>query len=220
MTDLACDWTLDGTPQVRLVSGKPAKVAVSLGKHLINATTVDGIDNIETIVEASRPQQEILKLDLNAVRADRLASAGPARLHSAIIGGLPTNAHPPLPPPPSKPKPPASPIRVSGKVQQEPETPAAPIRVGGNVVAPNLIKATRPVYPPLAKLARAQGTVKLEATISKDGTIENLHLLSGPPLLVQAAMEAVQQWQYKPTIVNGEPVEVLTTIDVNFSLSN
>jgi len=83
----------------------------------------------------------------------------------------------------------------------------------------NLIKQPKPVYPPLAKAARVQGTVKFQATISKDGTIENLQLLSGPPLLVQAAMQAVQQWQYKPTLLNGDPVEVITTIDVNFTLS-
>jgi protein TonB len=83
----------------------------------------------------------------------------------------------------------------------------------------NLIKQPKPVYPPLAKAARVQGTVKFQATISKDGTIQNLQLLGGPPLLVQAAMQAVEQWQYKPTLLNGEPVEVITTIDVNFTLS-
>ena len=93
------------------------------------------------------------------------------------------------------------------------------IRVGGQVQAANLLRQTRPVYPPLAKAARVQGTVKFEATIGKDGTIQNLHLISGPPLLVQAAQQAVAQWQYKPTLLNGEPVEVLTTIDVNFTLS-
>jgi len=99
------------------------------------------------------------------------------------------------------------------------KAPTAPIRVGGNVTAANIIKQTKPVYPPLAKAARVQGTVKFQATISKDGTIQNLQLLGGPPLLVQAAMQAVQQWQYKPTLLNGDPVEVITTIDVNFTLS-
>jgi protein TonB len=69
-------------------------------------------------------------------------------------------------------------------------------------------------------MARQQGTVKFEATISKDGSIINLAVVSGPPLLIPAAMEAVKQWKYRPTLLNGEPVEVLTTIDVNFSLSN
>ena len=62
--------------------------------------------------------------------------------------------------------------------------------------------------------------MKFEAMISKEGTIEELKVVSGPPLLIQAAQDAVKQWRYKPTILNGEPVEVQTTIDVNFSLSN
>ncbi len=93
------------------------------------------------------------------------------------------------------------------------------MRVGGNVQQANLIRQPKPLYPPLAKAARVQGTVKFQATISKEGTIQNLQLLSGPPLLVQAAMQAVKQWVYKPTLLNGEPVEVITTIDVNFTLS-
>jgi protein TonB len=120
-----------------------------------------------------------------------------------VLSGM-LGAPPPPPPPPPKPKP-----VVNDK----------PIRVGGNVTAANLLRQVRPVYPPLAKAARVQGTVKFEAVIAKDGTIQNLHLVSGPPLLVQAALQAVQQWQYKPTLLNNEPVEVITTIDVNFTLS-
>lgn len=93
------------------------------------------------------------------------------------------------------------------------------IRVGAQVQAANLINQVRPEYPPLAKQARVQGTVTFGVTIAKDGTISNLNLIGGPPLLVQAAMQAVQQWQYKPTLLNGQPVEVVTTIDVNFTLS-
>jgi len=84
----------------------------------------------------------------------------------------------------------------------------------------NLINPVKPIYPPLAKMARQQGTVKFEAMISKEGTIEELKVVSGPPLLIQAATDAVKQWRYRPTVLNGEPVEVQTTIDVNFSLSN
>ena len=80
-----------------------------------------------------------------------------------------------------------------------PPKPTGPAKIGGNVVAANLINPVKPVYPPLAKMARQQGTVKFEATISKEGTIEDLKLISGPPLLVQAAMEAVKQWRYRPT---------------------
>ncbi len=82
-----------------------------------------------------------------------------------------------------------------------------------------LIYQPKPVYPPLAKQARIQGTVKFTAIIGRDGTIQNLTLISGHPLLVQAATEAVKQWRYKPTLLNGEPVEVVTQIDVNFTLS-
>jgi protein TonB len=82
-----------------------------------------------------------------------------------------------------------------------------------------LINQTRPVYPPLARQARIQGTVKLTAIIAKDGTIEKLEVLSGHPLLIPAALQAVKEWRYKPTLLNGEPVEVVTQVDVNFTLS-
>jgi protein TonB len=91
--------------------------------------------------------------------------------------------------------------------------------VGGNVQAARLVNQPRPVYPPLARQARIQGTVRFNAIIGKDGRIENLTLVSGHPLLVPAATEAVKQWVYKPTLLNGEPVEVVTQIDVNFTLS-
>jgi protein TonB len=82
-----------------------------------------------------------------------------------------------------------------------------------------LVSQPRPVYPPLAKQARIQGVVRFTAIIGRDGTIQNLTLVSGHPLLVSAAQEAVKQWRYKPTLLNGEPVEVVTQIDVNFTLN-
>ena len=91
--------------------------------------------------------------------------------------------------------------------------------MGGQVQAANLIKKVTPSYPPLAKQARIQGTVRFTAIIGKDGTIQNLQLVSGHPMLVPSATEAVKQWVYKPTLLNGEPVEVITQIDVNFTLS-
>ena len=98
--------------------------------------------------------------------------------------------------------------------------PPGAVSVPGNVQAANLINAAKPIYPPLAKMARQQGTVSFEATIATDGTMADLKVVSGPPLLIPAALEAVKQWVYKPTMLNGSPVEVVTTIDVNFSLSN
>ena len=112
-----------------------------------------------------------------------------------IIGGVGTA------PPPPKPK------------------QTGPVRVGGNVQAARLVNRVQPVYPPLARQTRISGTVRLHAIISKDGTIRELEVLSGHPLLQQAALDAVRQWRYQPTLLNGEPVEVDTTIDVIFSLN-
>ncbi len=100
------------------------------------------------------------------------------------------------------------------------QAPPERIRVGGNVQAANLIKKVTPVYPPLAKQARVQGTVRFTVIISKEGKIINIQLVAGHPLLVPSATEAVQQWEYKPTLLNGNPVEVITQIDVNYTLSD
>src|SRR5271170_6068247 len=112
-----------------------------------------------------------------------------------IIGGI--GGGPPPPPPPKANK---------------------PLRVGGNVQQANLLRQVQPVYPPIAKTAHISGTVVLHAIISKDGTIEQLEYVSGPPLLMKSAMDAVHQWRYKPTQLNGEPVEVDTTVSVVFTL--
>ena len=82
----------------------------------------------------------------------------------------------------------------------------------------NLVYKVQPVYPPLARAARIQGTVMLRAIISRTGTIENLQVISGHPLLVRAATDAVLQWRYRPYVLNGDPVEVETQVTVNFSL--
>lgn len=119
--------------------------------------------------------------------------ASPGGVIGGVLGGIPSSAPPP---------------------------PAAPgtIRVGGNVQEHNLIKRVDPVYPPLAIKAKIQGVVRFNVIIAKDGTIRNMQLMSGHPLLVPAAQEAVRQWAYRPTLLNGNPVEVQTSVDVNFSL--
>ena len=106
-----------------------------------------------------------------------------------------------------------------GQVSHEQEAPSKPIRIGGNIMKVRLVRQVRPQYPPLARQARIQGTVKLSAVISKDGSIQKLVVMSGHPLLVPSAMAAVKKWRYKPTLLYGEAVEVLTNIDVNFTLS-
>jgi TonB family protein len=95
----------------------------------------------------------------------------------------------------------------------------ARIKVGGAVTAAKIRNRVNPVYPPLARQTRIQGTVRLHVILSKDGAVQQLEVISGHPLLVQSAMDAVRQWKYQPTLLNGEPVEVDTTIDVIYSLN-
>ncbi len=93
------------------------------------------------------------------------------------------------------------------------------ITVGGQVQAAHLVNKVQPSYPPLARQTRISGTVKLHAIIGKNGVVEQLQVVSGHPLLVQSALDAVRQWRYQPTLLNGDPVEVDTEIDVIFSLA-
>ena len=106
---------------------------------------------------------------------------------------------------------PSAVMGADGKVQR--------IRVGGNVQAANVIYNPKPDYPPLAKEQRIQGKVRLNVVIGKDGTVQDLQVASGDPALAPSALEAVRQWRYKPTLLNGNPVEVVTVIDVNYTLS-
>ena len=126
---------------------------------------------------------------------------------SRVLEGFAKNSQqgfvPPTPPPPSA-------------VQAE--THVGPVRRGGDVQNANLVYQVKPDYPHLARVARIQGAVILEAIIDREGRVENLQVLSGHPLLIQAARDAVQQWRYRPTLLNGEPIEVLTQVTVNFSL--
>jgi len=92
------------------------------------------------------------------------------------------------------------------------------IRISAGVAAGNLIRKTVPEYPQIAKTARVSGTVVLQATISKKGTIEDLQYVGGPAMLKDAAMKAVKMWRYKPYLLNNEPVETETTVNVIFAL--
>jgi protein TonB len=113
----------------------------------------------------------------------------------------------------AQPQPPAPVVK-----QAAPPAPPKRIRLGGIVEQSKLISGPRPVYPPLARQARIEGTVRLEAVISRDGTILNLRAVSGHPLLIPAALAAVRQWVFRPTSLNGDPVEVATEIEVHFTL--
>jgi protein TonB len=114
-----------------------------------------------------------------------------------VIGSI-GSAPPPPPPPPPK--------------------PVGITKVSSGVMQGNLIRKVDPPYPNMARIAHIQGDVVLQATISKQGTIENLRGVSGHPILIQAAMEAVRQWRYRPYELNNEPVEVETTVTVRFHM--
>jgi protein TonB len=98
------------------------------------------------------------------------------------------------------------------------QPPSAPLKVSEGVQMAMLVRKVIPEYPPLARSARISGVVRLIGTIGKDGTIRDLQLVSGHPLLSRAALEAVRQWIYRPTLLNGNPVEVIAPIEVNFTL--
>jgi periplasmic protein TonB len=107
-----------------------------------------------------------------------------------------------------------TPVQSAGK-----PTGTGPLKVSEGVEGAKLIFSPHPVYPQLAKTIHSQGVVKLEAIIAADGSIRNLTAVSGPPLLIDAALNAVRQWRYNPTLLNGVAVEVLTEIDITFTLN-
>jgi len=114
----------------------------------------------------------------------------------------------PLAPPPQAQAPVAAPVAQPANV-----------RVGGKVQEPKLLRRVDAAYPPMARQARVNGVVRLQATIGKDGKVKKIEVLSGPPLLRQSAIDAVQKWVYSPSLLNGAPIEATTDVDVNFNLN-
>ncbi len=108
---------------------------------------------------------------------------------------------------------------TGGGMPPPPKPTQQRVRIGGNVQAAKMVRQIQPMYPQIAKTAHVQGTVILHAIIAKDGSVQELQYVSGPALLMRSAMDAVRQWKYQPTLLNGEPVEVDTTISVVFTLS-
>jgi periplasmic protein TonB len=107
-----------------------------------------------------------------------------------------------------------------GLAPPPPPKPTEPERIGGNVMAARIINKVTPAYPQIARMAHVSGTVVLHAIIAEDGTIQQLSVISGPALLRQAALDAVRQWRYQPTTLNGQAVKVDTTVDVVFDLGD
>jgi len=151
--------------------------------------------------DAKLPQQQRASIALEGDAPPSIGVYVPGAVGPA--GALPIIT-PTLPPPP--------------KPETHPATQTTPIRVASTVQMAKLIRKVIPEYPILARTSRVSGVVHLVGTIAKDGTIRNLQLVDGNPLLTRAALDAVAQWVYEPTLLNGQPVEVIAPIEVNFTL--
>jgi protein TonB len=130
----------------------------------------------------------------------------PGCMPTGVIGSI-TGSGPAVPPPPPP-------------VVEKPKAvvPETPIQVVSELQAAKLIHKVTPVYPAMARNVRVSGVVEIEAIIAKDGSMRSLRVLTGHPLLINAAVDAVKQWRYRPTLLQGQPVEVITRIQVNFTL--
>jgi protein TonB len=124
----------------------------------------------------------------------------PGGVIDGVVGGIAEVMPPPPPPPP-------------------PAAPRPPVRAGGQIQAPALVKRVAPAYPPLAVTAQVQGVVILEATVGRDGRVEDVTVLRSVPLLDKAAIEAVRQWEYAPLLLNGKAERFVLSVTVSFSLS-
>lgn len=174
----------------------------------------------EALVAPTAVPREIAKIIETPIEAPVGVIGGvpggvPGGYVGGVLGGiLASNAAgnaaelaPVAPPPPPPPPPP------------KPMAPARPVRVGGMVQEPRVLSMVPPVYPKLASTARVSGTVVLEATLTEQGTVEEIKVISGHPLLVEAAIAALKQWRYEPTFLNGIPVSVILTAKLHFMRS-
>ena len=153
-------------------------------------------------------------------RVEATASAPASRaITPANISAPPPPAFKPATPAPA-PAQPAAQQPAAQQVAQPQSGVEQPSRVGGKVTPPRVIRKIDPVYPQMARQARVGGTVRLQATVGKDGRVKKVEVLSGPPLLRQAAADAVQKWVYTPSTLNGTPIEANTQVDIGFNLAN
>jgi TonB family protein len=155
-----------------------------------------------TLLKIMRDTQEQIKKEhpeLDAANDPRPDFGGPPHLQGGVMGGIPAGAVPPPPPPGGRP------MRITK---------------GGDVAAATATNKVAPVYPELARQARVEGTVRLHTVIDTDGSVIEVSYVSGPAMLVQAAIDAVKQWRFRPTILNGGPVQVECVLEINFRLGN
>jgi len=191
----------------------PLSTPVSLGQPLGEPPATNSHVGANTAAPSSAPviilrPSPRLPLGMPLVRDDGPPQIGPSGPYTSgpwasaspdgVLNSMGTGPHPIMP---TAPRPVVAPVRISHMSEGD------------------LVRKVLPTYPPLARNARIQGQVVLQAVISKQGAIENLRVLAGHPMLVPAAIDAVRQWRYRPYVLNNEPMEVETQITVNFSLA-
>ena len=197
-------------PPVRPVSPKEASPRKASSK------TYDASHSRPELIAPTKIPAEIAMFsepDFDRTVVGGVSGGIPAGTINGVPGGIITSGDnsrgisPPLPPPP------APAVAIPAPVT------SGPVRVGGDVREPKILKFVQPRYPVLAKRTRVEGTVELEAIVTKQGFVKDVRVISGNPLLVPSAVEAVRQWHYEPTKLNGLPVAVVLTAKVHFSLN-
>jgi TonB family protein len=210
------DTTLSSGDRLRyLQSGLSAEDrALALNPDYVDAMIIKNILlRHQANSETNRAMQAQLIAEADQLRTRAIELQGARRLlngqnQPALVAVPGSNGRMP-PPPPPPPPPPGQASLVDGQ---------APVRVGGNIKQPTKTLDVPPVYPPVAQSARVSGVVIMEVTIGTDGSVRDAKVLRSIPLLDQAAIDAVKQWQFTPTLLNGQPVPVVMTATVNFAL--
>jgi periplasmic protein TonB len=182
-----------------LTAPPPPPAPPDLPAHTAVARTASPVTLNPLTVPSRIPQHAALVDDHVPGAVDVRGGSGS---NSDVMDALNGIGTPPPPPP----------------VSPEPKPRPGPLRISAGVAAGRLIAPIRPVYPPTARTAHIQGTVVIEAVISKDGTVQHARVVSGPPMLVAAALTAIHEARYEPFKLNGDPVEVETTINIIFRL--
>jgi len=231
--DIACNWTLDDQEEPPIAAGKSTRLSIQPGEHVLIATSDDGKDQIRKEFQAEAGEEADFDLRLLRVRIERLKKdladqqerikkfkAGvvdnpPEPDQSADQQPAPQPAQQPTPAPPQP-----EPAQQTIPTPPPPE-PAHPgkLEISSTVASEMLIAGARPAYPPLARATGISGSVVLHGTITRDGSVTDLAVVSGPDLLQKPAIDAVSTWKYAPYVVNGQPVDVNTTFTIDFKLN-
>jgi TonB family protein len=205
--DLPCNWSLDDDDKGKIDAQGTVKVRVPLGEHLVTAATEDGKDELRNEVDIAAGAPIQVQFHLLKARIARLDKE--LQHQEKLIQDFKAAGDAAAPPSDS-----ASPAAPAAPAQHE-----VPVEVPAERGESMVLENPAPPYPAAARAAGIQGTVVLNATIAKDGTIDSVDVVDGPPMLRQAALDTVKTWRYKPYVVNGEPVKVTTTINVIFKLT-